>query len=90
MKTEVLSLFAALLTTSCVWNSSVTRLPNDAMQVSATASPSRGGETEVRDMASNLAEEHCGSLEKQSQVLDIETRKSWPKNIVATVTFTCE
>jgi len=90
LKSLLLILCAACLTASCVWSSSVSRLPDNTMQVSVTASPSRGEETEVRDRASRLADEHCRTLEKESQVIDVDFRKAWPNNIVATVTFTCE
>lgn len=62
----------------------------DTYQVSANASPARGGITGAREMALTNANKKCDELRRQITVLDVKTEFAFPANGVATVTFTCK
>lgn len=84
--------FSALIFASlagCAWQSEALRLSDDTWQVSANASPARGAGTGARRMALTNANEHCESLGKTVEVIDIATEYAFPANTVATVTFRC-
>jgi hypothetical protein len=88
-----LTLFAGLgicLLSGCAWQSQALKLSEDTYQVSANASPARGGVTGAREMALTNANEKCDSLKKKIEVMDIKTEFAWPANGVATVTFACK
>jgi hypothetical protein len=62
----------------------------DTYQVSANASPVRGGVTGAREMALTNANKKCDDLQRQIKVIDVETGYAFPTNGVVTVTFTCK
>ena len=66
------------------------RIGVDMYQVSANASPARGGITGAREMALTNANRKSDELKKQIKVLDIQSEYAFPANGVATVTFKCE
>jgi len=80
---------AAVALTSCAWQSEALKMNNDTWQVSANASPARGGITGAREMALRNANKKCDSLGKKITVTDVQTEHAFPANGVATVTFTC-
>ena len=79
-----------LLTSCCAWQSEALRIGDDTYQVSANASPARGGVTGAIEMALTNANKKCDSLGKKIEVLDIKTENAFPANGVATVTFKCK
>lgn len=85
----LICLGSASLSSSCAWQSDALRLGDDSWQVSANASPARGGVTGAREMALRNANKKCDSLGKKITVTDIQTEHAFPTNGVATVTFTC-
>lgn len=80
----------APLSAGCAWQSQALKLGEDTYQVSANASPARGGVTGAREMALSNANEKCDSLKKKITVTDIKTEWAFPTNGVATITFTCK
>jgi hypothetical protein len=84
------ALVTAMLVAGCAWQSEARKLGEDTYQVSANASPARGGVTGARDMALKNANAKCDSLGKSINVTDVTTEHAWPTNGVATVTFTCK
>lgn len=89
MKTSFLGLICILLS-ACAWQSEALKLGEDTYQVSANASPARGGITGAREMALTNANKKCDSLGKKITVTDIKSERAFPANGVATVTFTCK
>jgi len=87
-------LFASLGTvaalSACAWQSEALQMGEDTYQVSANASPARGGVTGAREMALTNANKKCDELKRQITVMDIKTEHAFPANGVATVTFTCK
>lgn len=75
----------------CAWQSEALKLGDDLYEVSATASPARGGATGARRMALRNAAEHCESLGKAVRVIEVEAELStfYPPQNTATVTFEC-
>jgi len=91
MKFSVALVCIALFSSSgCAWQSDALKLGDDKYQVSANASPARGGVTGARQMALANANKKCDSLGKEIEVLDIQTEHAFPANGVATVTFVCK
>lgn len=86
---RALLIMAAAIVAGCAWQSDVLQLGEGKYQVSANASPARGGPTGARSMALKNANKHCATLGKKIEVVDIETQHAFPANGVATVTFTC-
>ncbi len=84
------ALLVAPLVTACAWQSEALKVGDDTYQVSANASPARGGITGAREMALKNANAKCDSLGKNINVTDLSTEHAWPTNGVATVTFTCK
>lgn len=84
-----ISTLIVVLVAGCAWQSEALRLSDDTWQVSANASPARGAGTGARRMALTNANEHCESLGKTVEVIDIEMEYAFPANSVATVTFRC-
>ena len=81
--------FAAGLA-ACAWQSEALKMGEDTYQVSANASPARGGVTGAREMALTNANKKCDDLKRQITVVDVKTEYAFPANGVATVTFTCK
>lgn len=79
-----------ILVSGCAWQSNVMQLNKSSFQVSANASPARGGITGAREMALNKANRFCASIGKAIQVTNIQTGHAFPANGVATVTFLCK
>jgi hypothetical protein len=75
---------------SCAWQSDALKVGEDTYQVSANASPARGGETGARQMALTDANQKCDALGKKIEVTNVEITHAFPANGVATVTFTCK
>lgn len=90
MSTRILLALACLSASGCAWQSAPLKLGDDTYQVSANASPARGGITGAREMALTNANEKCDSLGKDISVTDIKSEYAFPANGVATVTFTCK
>jgi len=87
MKTTFAAL-ACLLASGCAWQSAALKIGEDTYQVSANASPARGGITGAREMALTNANAKCYSLGKKINVTDIQPEFAFPTNGVATATFT--
>lgn len=79
-----------MLCSGCAWQSEALKIGDDTYQVSANASPARGGITGAREMALTTANAKCDSLGKKINVTDIQSESAFPANGVATVTFTCK
>jgi hypothetical protein len=79
-----------LLISVCAWQSEALRIGDDMYQVSANASPARGGVRGAQEMALTNANGKCDSLLKKIEVLDIKTEPALPANGVATVRFRCK
>jgi hypothetical protein len=89
MGCRVVSAVLAGILTGCAWQSGAQKIGEDKYQVSANASPARGGETGARAMALSAANKQCDSLGKKIDVTDVEIAHAFPANGVATVTFFC-
>ena len=89
MKPALVTL-VCLLASGCAWQSEALKIGDDTYQVSANASPARGGITGAREMALTNANAKCDSLGKKINVTDIQSELAFPANGVATVTFTCK
>ena len=85
-----IALVVSTFVAGCAWQSEARKVGDDTYQVSANASPARGGVTGARDMALKNANAKCDSLGKNINVTDMSTEHAWPTNGVATVTFTCK
>lgn len=83
-------MLACLLATGCAWQSEALKIGDDTYQVSANASPARGGITGAREMALTNANAKCDSLGKSINVTNIQSEFAFPANGVATITFTCK
>ena len=79
-----------LAASGCAWQSEALKVGEDTYQVSANASPARGGITGAREMALTNANAKCDSLGKKIAVTDIKSEFTFPANGVATVTFSCK
>jgi len=90
MKVLLASLVSAAGLTACAWQSEALKMGEDTYQVSANASPARGGVTGAREMALTNANKKCDDLKRQITVMDVKTEYAFPANGVATVTFTCK
>jgi len=86
---RVISAVFAAIIAACAWQSGVQKIGENKYQVSANASPARGGETGARAMALSAANKQCDSLGKKIDVTDVEISHAFPANGVATVTFFC-
>jgi len=75
---------------ACAWQSEAMKIGKDTYQVSANASPARGGVTGALEMALGNANGKCDSEGKQIEVTNIKTERAFPANGVATVTFKCK
>jgi hypothetical protein len=80
----------SLSLSSCAWQSEALKVGDDTYQVSANASPARGGITGAREMALRNANKKCDSLGKSIDVTNVEAGTAFPANGVATVTFRCK
>ena len=89
MNTRHLLSLICLAASGCAWQSGALEV-GDAYQVSANASPARGGITGAREMALTNANAKCDSLGKKITVTDIKSEFAFPANGVATVTFSCK
>ncbi len=90
MKHLFASLGIAVALVACAWQSEALKMGEDTYQVSANASPARGGVTGAREMALTNANKKCDELKRQITVVDVKTEFAFPANGVATVTFTCK
>lgn len=90
MTRTTLILMTAVTMVACAWQSKALKIGDDTYQVSANASPARGGVTGARGLTLGNANKHCESLAKSIEVVDIETEHAFPANGVATVTFKCK
>lgn len=81
---------ASLAFSGCAWQSEALKVGDDTYQVSANASPARGGITGAREMALRNANAKCDSLGKKITVVDIKSEWAFPANGVATITFACK
>jgi hypothetical protein len=86
---RIVSAVLTVIVAGCAWQSGVQKLGDGKYQVSANASPARGGETGARSMALSAANKQCDSLGKKIDVTDVEISHAFPANGVATVTFFC-
>lgn len=86
---RVLNAALATIVAGCAWQSGIQKIGENKYQVSANASPARGGETGARSMALSAANKQCDSLGKKIDVTDVEISHAFPANGVATVTFFC-
>lgn len=75
--------------TGCAWQSEALKVGPDTYQVSANASPARGGPTGAKEMALSNANKHCASLGKSIEVVDEQDQYAFPANGSVTVTFRC-
>lgn len=82
--------FMCGLLVACAWQSKALKVGDNLYQVSANASPARGGVTGARGMALSNANKHCDAMSKSIEVVDIQTEHAFPANGVATVTFKCK
>lgn len=80
----------SLVFAGCAWQSEALKVGDDTYQVSANASPARGGITGAREMALRNANAKCDSLGKKITVVDIKSEWAFPANGVATITFACK
>ena len=87
MRLVVVALAATLC--GCAWQSEALKMGHDTYQVSANASPVRGGITGAREMALTNANKKCEDLKRTIEVLDVKSEFAFPANGVATVTFKC-
>lgn len=78
-----------VLVSACAWQTEVLNVGENRYQVSANASPARGGVTGARGMVLNKANKKCESEGKSVNVESVTTDRAWPSNGVATATFTC-
>lgn len=90
MKVLLVALAPVAGLAACAWQSEALKMGEDTYQVSANASPARGGVTGAREMALTNANKKCDELKRQITVLDVKTEHTFPANGVATVTFTCK
>jgi len=86
---RVLNAALAAIVAGCAWQSGVQKMGENKYQVSANASPARGGETGARSMALSAANKQSDSPGKKIGVTDVEISHAFPANGVATVTFFC-
>ena len=89
MKRVIVAITLAIALASCAWQSEAIKMGESTYQVSANASPARGGITGAREMALTNANKKCDDLKKQIEVVDIKNEYAFPANGVATVTFKC-
>ena len=89
MKPREILIISVIATSGCAWQSEALQVGADTFQVSANASPARGGVTGAQEMALKNANKKCGSLGKKIEVVDVKTQYAFPANGVATVTFKC-
>lgn len=89
MRTRIVLLALISVVGSCAWQSEALKVGDNTWQVSANASPARGGITGARGMALKNANRQCASLGKSIEVVNIEAEDAFPANGVATVTFKC-
>lgn len=89
MRNYGLTTLAILSLASCAWQSEALKLGENTYQVSANASPARGGITSAREMALVNANKKCDELRKKIDVIDVKNEYAFPANGVATVTFKC-
>jgi hypothetical protein len=82
--------FIVAFASSCAWQSEAIKVGEDKYQVSANASPARGGITGAREMALKNANAKCSALGKNIEVADVQAEHAFPDNGVATVTFFCK
>jgi len=80
---------AVVALAGCAWQSEALKMGDDTWQVSANASPARGGITGAREMALRNTNKKCDSLGKKFTETNIQNEHAFPDNGVATVTFTC-
>lgn len=87
MKTYLLA--AISLIAGCAMNYDVVKMGDNTYQVSAVASPARGGIAGAEHMALASANKQCDSLSKKIIVTNIETGHDFPAAGRAIVTFSC-
>ncbi len=90
MKGNLIIFFIFITLSGCAWKSEALKIGKNTYQVSANASPVRGGITGAQEMALETANEKCNSIKKQIEVIDIKTQYAFPANGVATIKFKCE
>ena len=76
--------------TGCASTYPVQRIGDEKYQVSATASPARGGQAGAQSMAVEAANQKCESLGKHIEVVDTQTHWTFPAAGSAIVTFNCK
>jgi hypothetical protein len=86
----VLVVIAAASVCACAMNYDVVKVGDDTYQVSAVASPARGGISGAQQMALANANKKCDSLGKSINVTNIDTGHEFPAAGRAIVTFTCK
>jgi hypothetical protein len=82
-------LLAAILVVGCATTYPVLKTGENTFQVSANASPARGGIAGAQQMAVSSANKKCDSMGKAITVINIETGHEFPAAGRAIVTFKC-
>lgn len=82
-------LVVAVAISGCAYRSAVMNTGDDTYQVSATASPIRGGSTGAREMALTSANEKCSAIGKKIDVSDVRSQWAFPAASAVTVSFAC-
>lgn len=90
-KLATITIAVAAILAGCAWQSEALKLGDGLYEVSATASPARGGATGARRMALRNAAGHCESLGKSVRIIEVDAELStfYPPQNTATVTFKC-
>jgi hypothetical protein len=92
-KEEIMNRFSlitlTLMLTACASQSGVLQTGVDTYQVSATASPARGGATGARKIVLTRANEKCNSLGKQIDVINTQSSWAFPAATTVVVDFRC-
>lgn len=90
MKAKQILIILPIFISGCAWQSEALQTGDNTFQVSANASPARGGVTGAQEMALRNANSKCKSLGKQIEVIDVVTQYAFPANGVATIDFKCK
>lgn len=79
----------AVIASGCAWQTEAISVGQNRYQISANASPARGGVTGARGMVLNKANRKCAEAGMYAEIEAVETDRAWPSNGVATATFKC-
>ncbi len=80
---------SACILAACAMTYDVVQVGPQTYQVSAVASPARGGIAGAQHRAIEAANEKCDSLKKSTTVTNVDTGHDFPVAGRAVVTFTC-